>query len=213
MSDRDEERVGGKRAPPPNVDGMYTLKVDNIAFRSSKESLTEEFSKFGEVGDVYIPRVHGTVEPKGFAFVRFLDKRDAEDAQRNLDGKELDGRIIRIQEAKEKRPDNPKDFYTRSRRYNDRDDRGYHRDRDYDRDGRDRFGGGSGYGRDRGGGGYDDRDRDRDRDRGYGRDYDRDRDRERGRDRGDRHHRSGGGRDSRSRSRDREWEDRRGSRN
>lgn len=59
---------------------------------------------YGEVGDVYIPRHFRSNDPKGFAFVRFLDRRDMEDAQRAMDGQEIDGREIKIQEAKEKRP-------------------------------------------------------------------------------------------------------------
>lgn len=63
------------------------------------EILREKFSSYGEIGDIYIPRTYGTNEPRGFAFVRFADKRDAEDAQRALDGTEIDGREIRIQEV------------------------------------------------------------------------------------------------------------------
>lgn len=44
------------RRPPPNVDAMYTLKVDNITYRTTPEVLKDAFSKYGEVGDVYIPR-------------------------------------------------------------------------------------------------------------------------------------------------------------
>eukprot|EP00597_Dinobryon_sp_UTEXLB2267_P016531 CAMPEP_0201093154 /NCGR_PEP_ID=MMETSP0812-20130820/1717_1 /ASSEMBLY_ACC=CAM_ASM_000668 /TAXON_ID=98059 /ORGANISM="Dinobryon sp., Strain UTEXLB2267" /LENGTH=228 /DNA_ID=CAMNT_0047345187 /DNA_START=13 /DNA_END=697 /DNA_ORIENTATION=- len=106
---RDDDRGRGRdRDGPPNVDTMFTLKVDNISFRTTPESLREKFSPYGDIGDVYIPRNFGTNEPRGFAFVRFVDKRDAEDAQRALDGAEVDGREIRIQEAKERRPENPK---------------------------------------------------------------------------------------------------------
>ena len=49
---------------------------------------------------MYIPRNYSTNEPRGFAFVRFVDKRDAEDAQRALDGADIDGREIRIQEVR-----------------------------------------------------------------------------------------------------------------
>ena len=55
-----------------------------------------------------MPRDFGTGEPRGFAFVRFLDKRDAEDAMDAMEGKLIDGREIRIQFAKRKRPDDPK---------------------------------------------------------------------------------------------------------
>jgi RNA recognition motif-containing protein len=79
--------------------------------------LKEKFGEFGEVGDVYIPRNFGTQDPRGFAFVRFLDKRDAEDAQRGLDGTMIDGREIKIQEAKEKRPENPKEHMSIRDRY------------------------------------------------------------------------------------------------
>ena len=71
-----------------------------IIFRT--DLLREKFSHYGDIGDVYIPRNYSTNEPRGFAFVRFVDKRDAEDAQRALDGAEIDGREIRIQEVRSK---------------------------------------------------------------------------------------------------------------
>ena len=45
------------------------------------------------------------MEPRGFAFIRFMEKKDAEDALRALDNTEHDGRVLAIQEAKERRPD------------------------------------------------------------------------------------------------------------
>lgn len=88
------------RKDPPNVDGMITLKVDNISYTTTNEMLKDKFSVYGDVGDVYIPRKFQSQEPRGFAFVRFYEAKDAEDAQRSLDGTELDGRVISIQEAK-----------------------------------------------------------------------------------------------------------------
>lgn len=49
------------------------------------------------MGDVYIPRDIRTGNIRGFAFVRFLDTRDADDAIEGLDGKSLAGRMLRIQ--------------------------------------------------------------------------------------------------------------------
>lgn len=72
---------------------------------SRPDILKEKFNAYGEVGDVYIPRVPGSSDPRGFAFIRFLNKKDADDALQALDNTEIDGRVIRIQEAKEKRPD------------------------------------------------------------------------------------------------------------
>jgi RNA recognition motif-containing protein len=80
-----------------------------IIYFIRNESIKDKFSPYGEIGDVYIPRSFGSSEPRGFAFVRFIDKKDAEDAQRALDGTELDGREIKIQEARERRAENPRE--------------------------------------------------------------------------------------------------------
>ena len=45
------------------------------------------FKRYGEVGDIYIPRDRNTLESRGFAFVRFYEERDAEDAMDAMDGK------------------------------------------------------------------------------------------------------------------------------
>lgn len=166
------------RPPPPNVDDMITLKVDNVPHRATAEEVREVFCRFGDVGDVYIPRDHYTQDSRGFAFVRFLEKRDAEDAAEEMNNYNFQGRELRVQFAQRRRPGNPREHY--SRREDDRrDDRDRDRDRGRDRDSRygddrreDRW-------RDR----YDDRDRGerRSRDRRDSRDYD---DR-RGRDRRD----------------------------
>ena len=73
--------------------------------------LREKFSPYGEIGDIYIPRSFQNNEPRGFAFVRFVEKKDAEDALRALDGTEVEGRTLTVMEAKERRPDYPKDNY------------------------------------------------------------------------------------------------------
>ncbi len=145
---------------------------------------------------------------RGFGFVRFTDRRDAEEAMQGMEGAMIDGREIHVMEARHgRRPAPSRDGgygrYERGGGGYDRDRRGgYDRDRrgGYDRDrgdyGRDRRGG---YERERGG--YErGRDRDYDRKR-YDRDMDRRapdrRDRSRSRDRRDTRYRD------RSRSRDR----------
>ncbi|XP_017720137.1 PREDICTED: serine/arginine-rich splicing factor 8, partial [Rhinopithecus bieti] len=94
--------------PPPDVDGMITLKVDNLTYRTTPDSLKRVFEKYGRVGDVYIPREHHTKAPRGFAFVRFHDRRDAQDAEAAMDGAELDGRELRVQVARYGRRDLPR---------------------------------------------------------------------------------------------------------
>ena len=92
------------RGPPPNIRGMVSLKVDNLTYRTTPEELKRAFEKYGDVGDVYIPRDRFTRESRGFAFVRFYDKRDAEDAMDYLDGALYDGRELRVHMAKYDRP-------------------------------------------------------------------------------------------------------------
>eukprot|EP00752_Nemacystus_decipiens_P003423 g3167.t1 len=95
-------RGDSERGGPPNIDGMVTLKVDNIAYNCSVDELREVFERSGKLGDVYIPRDMRTGDPRGFAFVRYLDQRDADDAMDRLDGERLNGRELRIQ-VKERR--------------------------------------------------------------------------------------------------------------
>ncbi|KAM4802697.1 serine/arginine-rich splicing factor 2-like [Urocitellus parryii] len=83
---------------------MTSLKVDNLTYRTSPDTLRRVFEKYGRVGDVYIPRDRYTKESRGFAFVRFHDKRDAEDAMDAMDGAVLDGRELRVQMARYGRP-------------------------------------------------------------------------------------------------------------
>lgn len=106
--DRDRGRGGdfGNRRPP-NIQGMVSLKVDNLSYRISPEELKPIFERYGEVGDIYIPRDRFTKESRGFAFVRYFDRRDAEDAMDKMDGYVLDGREMRVQTARYGRPSEP----------------------------------------------------------------------------------------------------------
>jgi len=89
---------------PPNTEGMISLKVDNLTYRTTPEMLKRVFEKYGDVGDVYIPRDPYTQESRGFAFVRYYDDRDADDAIDALNGTLMDGRELRVQLAKHARP-------------------------------------------------------------------------------------------------------------
>ncbi|KAK3598844.1 hypothetical protein CHS0354_008586 [Potamilus streckersoni] len=118
---------------PPALVGMVSLKVDNLTYRTTPEDLKRTFEKYGKVGDVYIPRDRFTRESRGFAFVRFYDKRNAEDAMDAMDGIILDGRELRVQMARYGRPEEP---YRRGgpRRYGSRRNRSRSRSRDRERE-------------------------------------------------------------------------------
>jgi len=69
---------GEYRRPPSDVDNMISLRVDNLPYRTHQEDLKPLFEKYGDVGDIYIPSERGTGRSRGFAFVRYYDRRDAE---------------------------------------------------------------------------------------------------------------------------------------
>lgn len=104
---RSYERGDARNRRPPNIEGMVSLKVDNLSYRTTPEELKPLFEKYGEVGDVYIPRDRFTKDSRGFAFVRYYDRRDAEDAMDRMDGYLMDGREMRVQLARYGRPLEP----------------------------------------------------------------------------------------------------------
>ncbi len=54
---------------------------------------------------------HYTGEPRGFSFVRFIKKDDAENALNDMNSKEFQGRELRIQFARQPRPNNPRQHF------------------------------------------------------------------------------------------------------
>ncbi|CAH3997541.1 unnamed protein product [Pieris brassicae] len=110
--------------PPPRIDGMVSLKVDNLTYRTTPDDLRRVFERCGDVGDIYIPRDRYTRESRGFAFVRFFDRRDAEEALDSLDGRMLDGRELRVQMARYGRPSSPYRSRYDRRRSKSRGDQG-----------------------------------------------------------------------------------------
>jgi len=110
MSYRDGGRDGGGgKGPPPDISKMVSLKVDGLSHRSTTEDLESLFEKYGRIGDTYIPKDYRTKESRGFGFVRFYSKNDAEDAIDALDGRKYDGRELSVQYARYDRPDERRD--------------------------------------------------------------------------------------------------------
>merc|ERR1712216_795682 len=61
------------------------LYVGNLNQNVDERDIDDAFSKFGRIENIWIAR-----KPPGFAFVTYGDPRDAEDAVRELDGREMD---------------------------------------------------------------------------------------------------------------------------
>lgn len=84
---------------------MKQIYVGNLPYRSGEEEVRELFSQFGEVNSVKLITDRETGRPRGFGFVEMEDS-DALKAIDALDGKEFEGRTLRVNEARprENRP-------------------------------------------------------------------------------------------------------------
>src|SRR5438132_1714214 len=79
------------------------LYVGNLNYNTSEESLRQAFGANGrEVASVSIIMDRETGRSRGFAFVEMATAEGAQTAMRELDGTDLDGRTLRINEARER---------------------------------------------------------------------------------------------------------------
>lgn len=78
------------------------LYVGNMSFKTSEADLRDAFGKFGSVTDVYIANDRETGRPRGFAFVTFATEEESKLATEKMNGIDLDGRQLTVNEAKPK---------------------------------------------------------------------------------------------------------------
>src|SRR5262245_40311909 len=83
------------------------LFVGNLSFETTSEQVRALFAPVGEIVNVFIPTDRDTGRPRGFAFVEFSTAEAAAAAIAKLDGHELDGRNLRVNEATERPPRGP----------------------------------------------------------------------------------------------------------
>jgi len=76
------------------------IYIGNLSFNTSEDALTDAFSAFGTVDSCKIITDRDTGRSKGFAFVEMSTSDEAAEAISSLDGKDFDGRQIRVNEAK-----------------------------------------------------------------------------------------------------------------
>ena len=71
---------------------MSRIFVGRLSHQTSEDDLYRSFERYGKVGRLSLK--------KGYAFVDFEDARDAQDAMRDMDGRDLDGSRIVCESAK-----------------------------------------------------------------------------------------------------------------
>lgn len=85
------------------------IYVGNLSYKLSEDELRNAFAAFGEVTSARIITDRATGESKGFGFVEMANRAQAEEAIRKLDGTQLQGRAIRVNEARPKAETSPRD--------------------------------------------------------------------------------------------------------
>ena len=78
------------------------LYVGNIPFQLEEQQLEDAFAAYGSVKSVKIITDRDTGRSKGFGFVEMETEDQAQECVSNLDGKELNGRNIRVNIARER---------------------------------------------------------------------------------------------------------------
>jgi cold-inducible RNA-binding protein len=78
------------------------LYVGNLSFSTTEETLQAEFGAHGQVDEVAVITDRDTGRPRGFAFVSMTNDGEARAAIEALNGMEIDGRTITVNEARPK---------------------------------------------------------------------------------------------------------------
>ena len=78
----------------------FKIYVGNLSFNTSNNDLSDMFAEFGTVETASIIEDRETGRSRGFAFVEMASKAEGEAAIAALNGKEIDGRELTVNEAK-----------------------------------------------------------------------------------------------------------------
>lgn len=76
------------------------LYVGNLSFDTSSEDLTQLFSAVGKVESANVIEDRETGRSRGFGFVEMSSKEEGQNAITELNGKEVNGRALNVNEAK-----------------------------------------------------------------------------------------------------------------
>ena len=81
------------------------IYIGNLSWDTNEETLTAALTEGGRgVREVHIVTDRETGRPRGFAFAEMANEADAQAAIQAMDGQELDGRPLTVNEARERQP-------------------------------------------------------------------------------------------------------------
>ena len=78
------------------------IYVGNLAYSTTEDTLSAEFGVHGSVDEVAVVTDRETGRPRGFAFVTMGNSEEAQAAIDAVNGKEIDGRTVVVNEARPK---------------------------------------------------------------------------------------------------------------
>jgi cold-inducible RNA-binding protein len=78
---------------------MKNLFVGNMSFQTTESDLRALFEPFGQIMRIHLVNDRETHQPRGFAFVEMFKEDEAVKAMADLNGKEVAGRSLRVNEA------------------------------------------------------------------------------------------------------------------
>jgi len=79
---------------------MVNIFVGNLSYQATEAELEAAFSQFGAVDRVSIIRDRDSGQPRGFAFVEMSNSEEAANAIAALNGREIGGRAVNVNEAR-----------------------------------------------------------------------------------------------------------------
>lgn len=79
---------------------MFRLYVGNLSFQTTEQALNDLFAEHGQVNSVAIITDRITGRSRGFGFVEMPDDAEAKAAMGAVDGTEVDGRTLKVNEAR-----------------------------------------------------------------------------------------------------------------
>ena len=78
------------------------IYVGNLSYNTMEDALRNLFAEHGEVEEVHVPTDRDSGRPRGFAFVTMPNQNEAQAAIAAVNGQELDGRVLNVNEARPK---------------------------------------------------------------------------------------------------------------
>jgi RNA recognition motif-containing protein len=94
---------------------IMNIYVGNLPYKATDEELRDMFTSFGDVVSARVITDHETGRSKGFGFVEMSDDEQAKAAIEELNGVELTGRPLTVNEARPRQPRGPRRDFNNDR--------------------------------------------------------------------------------------------------